>query len=312
MGCVQSMEETPDTSVDLLAPSRNGAGASHDRRRIYNDQRQAVKVLLLGARDSGKSTVLKQMKLIYDGDYTLAERETYSEIILSNIIESMKVILRALPSSSLSLSPINQRHVNTILDTHAIGFPLHISVASALEALSTDPVMAAVLGHTHDFQLPSNASSYLSPPSLARLVSPMYVPTTEDILRSSTCTSGIFQTNFILPRHVLNVFDFGGSRSERKKWVKCFEGADVLFFVAAMSEYDEALYERDDVNRIAEALILFDSISNSRWFTNTPIILLLNKIDILAEKLPIVPLSSYFPKFQGRDFDDAADFLRNS
>jgi hypothetical protein len=41
------------------------------------------------------------------------------------------------------------------------------------------------------------------------------------------------------------------------------------------------------VNRMQEALTLFDSICNSRWFVKTSIILFLNKIDRFKEKLPV-------------------------
>lgn len=47
-----------------------------------------------------------------------------------------------------------------------------------------------------------------------------------------------------------------------------------------------------------EALTLFDSICNSRWFVKTSIILFLNKIDLFREKLPLSPLDRYFPDFR--------------
>ena len=59
-----------------------------------------------------------------------------------------------------------------------------------------------------------------------------------------------------------------------------------------------------------EALTLFDSICNSRWFVKTSIILFLNKIDLFAEKLPHSPLSDYFPDYTGgNDYEAACDYL---
>ena len=76
-----------------------------------------------------------------------------------------------------------------------------------------------------------------------------------------------------------------------------------------------------------EALTLFDSICNSRWFVKTsivralslpssllpltlPKILFLNKIDLFAEKLPRSPLGDYFPDYTGGDnYDAACDYL---
>jgi len=50
-----------------------------------------------------------------------------------------------------------------------------------------------------------------------------------------------------------------------------------------------------------EALTLFDSICNSKWFVKTSIILFLNKIDIFKEKVLISPLDKYFPEFTGKN-----------
>lgn len=59
-----------------------------------------------------------------------------------------------------------------------------------------------------------------------------------------------------------------------------------------------------------EALTLFDSICNSRWFIKTSIILFLNKIDLFAQKLPISPMGEYFPDYTGgANYDAACDYL---
>lgn len=53
---------------------------------------------------------------------------------------------------------------------------------------------------------------------------------------------------------------------------------------------------------MAESLILFESVINSRWFLRTSIILFLNKIDLFRAKLPRVPLEQYFPEYSGNSF----------
>ena len=43
----------------------------------------------------------------------------------------------------------------------------------------------------------------------------------------------------------------GGQRSERKKWIHCFEGVTCIIFIAALSAYDMVLVEDDEVVRKA-------------------------------------------------------------
>jgi guanine nucleotide-binding protein subunit alpha len=50
---------------------------------------------------------------------------------------------------------------------------------------------------------------------------------------------------------------------------------------------------------MAESLVLFESVINSRWFLRTSIILFMNKIDLFAAKLPKVPLERFFSDYAG-------------
>jgi len=54
-----------------------------------------VRLLLLGAGESGKSTISKQMKIIHLKGFTDQEKESYKEIVYSNIVSSVKVLSEA-------------------------------------------------------------------------------------------------------------------------------------------------------------------------------------------------------------------------
>ena len=49
-----------------------------------------------------------------------------------------------------------------------------------------------------------------------------------------------------------SMFDVGGQRNERKKWIHCFDDVTAVIFVAAISEYDQNLYEDHKTNRMHE------------------------------------------------------------
>ena len=53
-------------------------------------------------------------------------------------------------------------------------------------------------------------------------------------------------------------------------------------------------------NRMMESMKLFDSICNNKWFTDTSIILFLNKKDLFAEKITKSPLTICFPEYTGK------------
>ncbi|KAG0329441.1 guanine nucleotide-binding protein subunit alpha, partial [Podila horticola] len=148
--------------------------------------------------------------------------------------------------------------------------------------------------------------------SIDRIAKSNYIPTDQDVLRSRVKTTGITETRFVIGDLTYMMFDVGGQRSERKKWIHCFENVTAIVFLVAISEYDQLLFEDETVNRMQEALTLFDSICNSRWFVKTSIILFLNKIDRFKEKLPISPMRKYFDDYEGgEDFDQASQYILN-
>lgn len=95
-------------------------------------------------------------------------------------------------------------------------------------------------------------SSYFN--AIDRMADPAYLPTDQDILRSRVKTTGITETMFKVGELTYRLFDVGGQRSERKKWIHCFENVTALVFLVSLSEYDQMLYEDESVVCIIGAI----------------------------------------------------------
>ncbi|KLJ07238.1 guanine nucleotide-binding protein subunit alpha [Blastomyces silverae] len=305
MGCGMSTE-------DKEGKARNEE-IENQLKRDKMLQRNEIKMLLLGAGESGKSTILKQMKLIHEGSYSRDERESFKEIIFSNTVQSMRVILEAMEGLDIPLD--DQRaeyHVQTIFmqPGQIEGDSLPVDVGNAIEALWNDAGVQECFRRSREYQLNDSARYYFD--SVKRIAGSDYLPSDQDVLRSRVKTTGITETTFIIGDLTYRMFDVGGQRSERKKWIHCFENVTTILFLVAISEYDQLLFEDETVNRMQEALTLFDSICNSRWFTKTSIILFLNKIDRFKEKLPVSPMKNYFPDYEGGpEYTAACDYILN-
>ena len=105
--------------------------------------------------------------------------------------------------------------------------------------------------------------------NIDRITGKKYIPNTTDIVKSRIRTIGVVETEFIVDNHIIRMYDVGGQRSERRKWIQCFEDVRTLLFVVAISEYDMTLVEDSSRNRLKESLLLFESISNNLFFHNT-------------------------------------------
>ncbi|RXN13531.1 guanine nucleotide-binding G(olf) subunit alpha [Labeo rohita] len=126
-----------------------------------------------------------------------------------------------------------------------------------------------------------------------------YTPTDQDLLRCRVLTSGIFETRFQVDKVNFHMFDVGGQRDERRKWIQCFNDVTAIIFVAASSSYNMVIREDNSTNRLRESLDLFRSIWTNRFLRTISVILFLNKQDMLAEKILAgkSKLEDYFPEY---------------
>ena len=133
-----------------------------------------------------------------------------------------------------------------------------------------------------------------------------YAPTKQDILHARKATKGISEHNIHIKGIPFLFVDVGGQRSQRQKWYQCFVGITSILFLAAASEFDQVLMEDRKTNRLQESCDIFETIINNKSFSNVSIILFLNKMDLLEQKINHVSIADYFPDFQGDPKDTNA------
>ncbi|KAJ7275889.1 heterotrimeric G protein alpha subunit A [Mycena rebaudengoi] len=305
------MQPTPSWD----GPTDPASQARSDKidRQLEEDSKQykkECKILLLGSGESGKSTIVKQMKIIHQAGFTPSELLAFRPIIHKNAVDSAQAIALALRTYQLEgLLAESHRHLPEAILGAKPEEALSGEMADAIEGLWRDPVIARVLDeHQTEFYLMDSAAYFIN--AIQRLADPAYTPTEEDVLRARAQSTSITETRFNMGGLSIFMFDVGGQRSERKKWIHCFESVTSIIFCTALSEYDQVLLEEKRQNRMQESLVLFDSVINSRWFFRTSIILFLNKIDVFKRKVGKVPLERYFPEYiGGPDVNNAARFI---
>lgn len=273
--------------------------------------KEEVKLLLLGPGESGKSTIFKQMKIIQtDGGYSPEELASYKYIVYGNCITQMKVIVNAAQKLDIATEPQNAERAANIAKIPAAGDAWSQQVAEDIKALWNDSgIETTFKQRDRAFQLNDSAQYFFS--NVDRFMDPDYLPTEQDVLRARVRTTGIEEAIFDFDDISFRMLDVGGQRSERRKWIHCFDCVTAVIFCASMSEYDQTLREDDSQNRMKESLLLFDEICNSPWFRDTAFILFLNKTDLFREKIQRVDLSVCFPNYHGGcNFDAASAFIK--
>ncbi|KAI8983317.1 heterotrimeric G protein alpha subunit 4 [Trametes punicea] len=297
--------------------SSGGVEVTEEEKRLHREAEKSlreakiklskqVKVLLLGSGDSGKSTILKQMRLIHRVPFSSQEIESYRQLVFNNLTHGLTSVLEAMEDMELEVSPENQHLVQMIQDASDIkdGEPFPIEYRDVLKRLWEDPNVQAAYSRGNEAALPENLIYFFA--DLDRLFDPRYQPNEQDIVHTRARTIGITETVFTLKDHEMLMVDVGGQKSERRKWIHCFQDVTSILFLVSLSGYDQCLVEDKDANQMQDAMTIWDSICHSQWFKQTSIILFLNKNDLFEKKVQHSDIKNFFPDYEGESGDAKA------
>ncbi|XP_077415852.1 guanine nucleotide-binding protein G(o) subunit alpha-like isoform X2 [Vanacampus margaritifer] len=265
--CMEMCLHQDVTGEGKKAKLRSSKIEQHLSEQARNEK-NVVKILMLGAAESGKSTLIKQIKIIHSHGFSKQELISFKPAIMDNLLNSMKFVLRGMGMLRINLaSKKNKIHARAILShCECLGDDQELLpfVAHAFCALWADQGVRAAAARGYEFELNDSA---------------------------------------------LYLYDVGVQRSDRRKWLRCFDGIQVLLFVVALSSYDLSLPKDTTVNPLQESCGLFTSICTNAIFKLTSVILFMNKADLFQEKILHSGrhLRFYISTFQGADADvDAA------
>ncbi|XP_028134613.1 guanine nucleotide-binding protein subunit alpha homolog [Diabrotica virgifera virgifera] len=292
---------------------------SHEIDKMIEKDRQAmkrqVKLLLLGAGESGKSTFLKQMRIIHGIKFENHLVKEYQQVIYQNLVKGMRVLADArdklgIPWGDNNNSEYGQKLLEfdskTVLDSKNFN-----QFSPLLSKLWKDNGIKRAYERRREFQLSDSVEYFLN--NLERISRPDYIPTNRDILHCRKATKGI--TECVVPINGIpfSFVDVGGQRSQRQKWFQCFNAVTSILFLVSSSEFDQVLLEDRKTNRLEEARDIFDAIVNNVNFIGVAIMLFLNKYDLLEKKVanPETDIRWYFPQFKGNShsMQDVQDFI---
>lgn len=163
--------------------------------------------------------------------------------------------------------------------------------------------------------LQESAAYFLN--NVSRIAVSNYVPTTEDILNVRIQTLGVSEHSFEISvgGQTMNwlLYDVGGARGQRHAWVPYFDDATAIIFLAPISAFDQYLEEDPRTNRIDDSLQLWTMICSNLLLRNAHLVLMLNKTDLLREKLNAgTKVRKYITSYGDRPntYEEASEYFR--
>ncbi|XP_050505863.1 guanine nucleotide-binding protein G(f) subunit alpha [Diabrotica virgifera virgifera] len=280
---------------------------------------QTVKLLLLGTGESGKTTIIKQMKILHINGYSNDERREKIPFIKQNIHESIFDIVSNMSRINPPVEAQSEESKASIEYILNLGpgcpsefteeYIHHVKTAWA------DAGVQKTFNRSNEYQLIDSAEHFLNQVDV--VCKPDYIPTNQDILFCRIMTVSISKIEFDMPvpkqygggKAEFWMFDVGGQRGERKKWIKVFAGIQGILFLIAASDFDLMLREDTSVNRLEESFRLFQDIYSSEYVEKVAMIVFLNKQDLLQRKIEQGrKLAKYFPEYSHFNVSDTSEY----
>jgi GTPase SAR1 family protein len=262
-------------------------------------EKNHFKILLLGAGESGKSTVVKQVKVIYKGGVSQKEKEEYTTAIRRNVIETMQNMIEAM--DTLGIKYTDEKTQAMAVEFAKLDGQSTLSETAGfnVDTIWRDKGVQECYGRRDEYYCLDASKYYFD--NASRIGEDDYAPSDEDMIMTRVRTTGIVLTEFDEAPQKYLLVDVGGQRSERRKWINCFDDVKAIIFLEGLSSYNQVLFEDASVNRMHESLTLFKEVVSNPVFESTPIFLFLNKKDLFEQMIKETPLSKCFEDYKGEE-----------
>ena len=288
-----------------IGPESEGHGLAATKTK------NRITILVLGTPGSGKSTIMKQFRILYGDGFSSSERTSGLSVIASNVMESVSSCIEMIDQSEIENKGPKTLALNNSLKGAAEGEPSGAKpqpkgktrelLKLAEEIWCDENLQDLFKDQMCDYGgRVTDADGYFLK-RIKKLNSPSYIPTDDDLLHMRSSTDGVEEFKFTYRSCDFTVIDVGGRKAERRKWINLFSRANMIIYCASLVDYSLGLEEDANVNSMVESLSVFESVVNLTYFQDTPLLLFLNKKDLLPKKVKAVPMVDHFPDYKGTD-----------
>lgn len=192
--------------------------ASKEIEKMMNQQfemdNSKVKLLLLGAGESGKSTIFKQMRVLFGAPLTDDEKQQITPVVYNNTITSMKILCSEAKNLGYDADVVAKDKFDFML-TLDDQCDVNEDVGVAIKELWTDPGILLTWKRRSEYQIIESVKYYFN--EIERIMKDNYVATQQDMLLARVRTSGIVTEKYVIDGVDFEMYDVGGQRNERKK-----------------------------------------------------------------------------------------------
>ena len=298
--------------------------------RATREDSYKKKLLFLGTGASGKSTFMKQIIQNYGTGFSDDEKTWWKRKAATNVIEALQILCEE--SISMKDDPEYKcnadddddfydgykrlRDIVTKSKSKSQTLIFNSLDAKVIYKLWKHPLIQFGYDNRGHFPFDFGDIEYFFH-RVSMLADPEYQLSHADITYVRSKTNGVYEQTVTIEGVNFTFIDVAGQRSSRNKWIACFSDVTAVIWVSALDNYNEVLFENENVNAMDDALEAFEWAVTHPMLEKPIFALFLNKIDSLEKKIKKnskkFGLKRFFDDYDGADGDTeaAAEFLKD-
>jgi len=276
-----------------------------------------LRILCLGIGGCGKTTFVRQLKIMHRIGWDDAETDRFVQIIRRNYLLTLDELITLSGKMKLSVSEENKKHLPAIKElTRDRDTSVKDNLALLRSVWEDEAIQEIVINHKEQLSAPHIAYFW---EHIDRVMEDNYKPTDEDILRVRVRTAGAYSTVIFVKPEYFEFFDVGGQKPERSKWEKVLQThkfSCIIYFVAC-DEWDVRDEEREfECTKLEMSKIIFNEVTDDQTIPKSvPVILFLNRSDLFAARIKqesgFESFQKSFPDYNGgQNVEEALEYIR--
>ncbi|KAI6206048.1 hypothetical protein M3Y94_00861500 [Aphelenchoides besseyi] len=251
------------------------------------------------------------MRILHANGFNETELVNYRYMVLTNFCTAYHWMCKGAIQIGITIPDVDKPIFDLFLNHNGdiLDYP-DDEMIETLTKIRTAEFTKEALKLLWQMSLPDNSKYLFS--NAHRILAKGYSPTENDVIHARASTTGVHEIGFNFRKYFIRLIDVGGQRTERRKWIHCFDSVTAILFVASLSAFDQVLDEEPSKNALDDSVELFSTMYQNEFLRKCSFILFLNKKDILESKLEHVQFSKYFPSYKGKNtYEDVQDHIRN-
>ncbi|KAF5301681.1 hypothetical protein FQR65_LT08768 [Abscondita terminalis] len=260
---------------------------------LKKDDQLCCEILILGGQASGKTTICKQMKILYGKEYSDAEKQKFIKIIDRNIKNVLLTIVKNVLKMENLISELQE--IVLFIENYNFKNDKRREFYICAEILWSNLQLHSALEKIQDSQLQATTQHFGS--KIAVLKRKDFVPTDEDILHCYEPSKAVVEVKFKSAGDYYKMSEIPNLMYNKQLWKQVIKGKFVIIFVVPINTFLEL--EGKETNPFTDALQEFQAYGKMPCFFGRSCVIFLNKVDLFTENIfkSSVNLEHCFPGF---------------